>query len=76
MLQITIGIGYSYSAVVNFLCSVQCSVENCIDSLVIIRYRFWLSLLFVIDFYSLVFVSYQGAFFSYRYVEITITNDN
>ena len=32
------------------------------------------SLLFVIDFGSLVFVSYQGGFVSYRYVEITITN--
>ena len=30
------------------------------------------SLLFVIDFGSLVFVIYQGAFISYRYIEIMI----
>ena len=40
------------------------------------RYYQTASLLFVIDFGSLVFVSYQGAFVSYRYVKITITNDN
>ena len=36
--------------------------------------RPWASLLFVIDFNSLVFVIYQGAIVSYSYVEITITN--
>ena len=40
------------------------------------RYYQSVSLLFVIDFGSLVFVSYQGTFVSYRYVEITITKDN
>ena len=40
------------------------------------RYYQTASLLFVIDFGSLVIVSYHTSFVSYRYVEITITNDN